>query len=85
MTDSYLSINFSLEIDRQKNESVDLGRSILTSSDPIRTKIIPFDLPSQDESNGIIFVRIGSLEVKILRPKLTDSFWLVSKKMSLLL
>ena len=62
-----------------------LEHNILMFSDPIRTKIIPFDLSSQDESNDIIFVRIGLLEIKILHPKLSDSFWLVSKKMNLLL
>ena len=35
VTDSYLSIIFSLEIDCQKNESVNLGCNISISSDPI--------------------------------------------------
>jgi len=48
-----------------------LGRDISRITEPIWTKISPFDLPRLDKSNGGIFVRIGSVVREISRPKVS--------------
>jgi len=52
-----------------------LGRDISRTTEPIRTKIPPFDLSRLDESNGGIFVRIGFVVREISRPKVTGYFF----------
>jgi len=56
------------------NKKIDpetLGRDISRTTNPIRTKIPPFDSPRLDESNGDIFVRIGSVVREISHPKVS--------------
>ena len=48
-----------------------MGRDNSGSTDPIRTKIPPFDSSRLDESNGGIFVQIGSVNHELSHPKVT--------------